>query len=536
MYERGKKKFARLYACVMLLLSAMLLLVSSIPVVRMELGGERSEWFRNGSYTGSMKDMPGELQPDMDTAVRAWRYMGELRQIVRLQTIEAEIRQIESRIEDADEAVRAELEASLTKLREERESAASPEQEEALHRLTSSEKLNDLLCAWDAYVLPSDFGAEEYTGQLSAILTALRAAALLAYLTFAACFPVFAAVWLIAKAIDLLLHYKKLGKPELQRLSVLHACFAYAFANLAFLLVFTLIGLRPGYRPESIVWLVALTALACVLNAVCRSVFAEEPKEGFWLRQGLRALSLAASAAAVCAFISLGLPTLFLEHANDFGAGYAQSIAEQAGATTGAFDGDGPAAQAAGAVGRAAAIVFVVSGAAVLAMAYLLARGTRRFAFWKPVRARCALGITASGGLVLLLIAIPVYLGAGSVEEQSRAGREGEFRVLLDAYRVEGSEENLLYRSRTEERQELEASIAQMEEAIRSSTGEDTLRIIAEKESLQTRLAETEAALDDLRTHRVRDLSIGIAGTAAALIAEIVSWRITKRTQRTATP
>lgn len=535
MYEREKKKFARLYACVMLLLSAMLLLVSSIPVVRMELGGERSEWFRNGSYTGSMEDMPGELQPDMDTAVRAWRYMGELRQIVRLQTIEAEIRQIESRIEEADETVRAELDASLTKLREERESAASPEQEEALHRLTSSEKLNDLLCAWDAYVLPSDFGAEEYTGQLSAILTALRAAALLAYLTFAACFPVFAAVWLIAKAIDLLLHYKKLGKTELQRLSALHACFAYAFANLAFLLVFTLSGLRPGYRPESIVWLVALTALACVLNAVCRSVFAEEPKEGFWLRQGLRALSLAAAASATCAFISLGLPTLFLEHANDFGAGYAQSIAEQAD-STGAFGGAGAAAQAAGAVGRAAAIVFVISGAAVLAMVYLLARGTRRFAFWKPVKARCALGITASGALVLLLIAIPVYLGAGSVEEQNRAGREGEFRVLLDAYRVEGSEENLLYRSRTEERQELEASVGQMEETLRSSTGEDTLLIIAEKDSLESRLAETEAALDDLQTHQVRDLSIGIAGAAAALIAELVSWRITKRTQRTATP
>ena len=75
-----------------------------------------------------------------------------------------------------------------------------------------------------------------------------------------------------------------------------------------------------------------------------------------------------------------------------------------------------------------------------------------------------------------------------------------------------------------------------MEEALRSSTGEDTLRIIAEKESLQTRLAETEAALDDLQTHQVRDLSIGIAGAAAALIAELVSWRITKRTQRTATP
>ena len=155
MYERGKKKFARLYACVMLLLSAMLLLVSSIPVVRMELGGERSEWFRNGSYTGSMEDMPGELQPDMDTAVRAWRYMGELRQIVRLQTIEAEIRQIESRIEDADEAVRAELEASLTKLREERESAASPEQEEALHRLAESGKLDELLRAWDTYLRPA---------------------------------------------------------------------------------------------------------------------------------------------------------------------------------------------------------------------------------------------------------------------------------------------------------------------------------------------------------------------------------------------
>lgn len=534
MYDRDKKKFARLYACVMLLLSAMLLLVSSIPVVRLELGGDRSEWFRNGSYTANIEDVTGELRMDMDTAVRSWRYFGELWQILYLQTLDAECRKLENRMETAeDEKSRAALETALTNLREERKSAVTPDREESLHRLTESGKLSDLLCAWDAYFLLPDFGVEMDIGQFEAMLTAFRAVAFLMYLTFTAFFPVFAAFWLIAKAVDLLLHYKKLGKPELRRLSAVRVCFVYALVNLAFLLLFALVGFRPDYRPESIFWLIALTMLACLLNSVCRSIFSDEPKDGFWSRQGLRALNFAAAAVVACSLISLGLPTLFLEQANSFGTIYAQSAAESdrtAPELSGEVD---PNRQAGAVVVRAAGTVFVISAVAVLATVYLLVRGVWRFASWKPVKSRCVFGMVVSGALVLFLAAIPVLFGTGSVEKQENAAGSGEFLVLWDAYRVEGSEVNRLYQSRTAERQELETAIARLEEALRDSTGEDTLNIIAEKDVLEIRLARTDAALADLRTHQVRDLAICISGAAVLLFTEILCCRMMKRTQRT---
>ena len=74
MYNHDKRKFARLGGCVMLLLSALVLLAGSLPGVRPELAGTRSEWFLQGGITAELETPRGELRatppPPLATAKR----------------------------------------------------------------------------------------------------------------------------------------------------------------------------------------------------------------------------------------------------------------------------------------------------------------------------------------------------------------------------------------------------------------------------------------------------------------------------------
>ena len=519
--NKGKKrKFARLYACVMLLLSALLLLISCIPIIRVDLTDEPSEWFLKGSFTGTRPPVSGELNLDMNTAVKAWRYAGELWRIVSLQNLDSAIDRLAQQAETAEGAERASLESELADLRQQRQTALSPEREEALHRLAESGKLDELLRAWDTYLRPA--GLDVNIGGFASALSVLRAVVCLAYLAFVALFPVVAAVGLIAKAIYLLLHYRKPDQTELQHLSAVRTCFVYALVNLAFCLMFTLFGVRPVYRAESVAWLAALMALVCLLNAVCKSVFSDEPKEGFWLRQGLRILSFTAVTAAACAVISLGLPNAFLEGADSFEASYIQQAEILPGAVV-------PDAQAERAVGNSAVEIFAVYSVSSLVLLWLLIRSVRRFASWRSGGRPGATGMIASGVLVLLLVSIPIGFGAGSVEEMNNAAGEGDFRVLWDAYRVEGSEENRLYQSGNAERSALESALAQLDDAVRNSSGEETLKLLEEKDRLEADLLRIQTQLRELKTHQVLDLTVGIIGALVSLIAEWMYWYVSRR-------
>ena len=487
MYNHDKRKFARLGGCVMLLLSALVLLAGSLPVVRLELAGTRSEWFLQGSITAELETPTGELRTTPATLLQAVRHWRALREIAALQNLEAEIRETEAALASADGQARDALQAELDSLRAERDGALPPGREEELRALAASGALDELLCIWDGYIRVAPAGeapAADASGD-----ELMRYGALLLYLAFAACFPIFAAVWLMARAVYLLVHYRKLGEQELRRLSALRVCFGYVLANLLLLLLFAVWGLRPGYNGAALGWLAAVTALACLAHVLCRYEYRAEPREGFWLRQGLRALCFAGAVTAAWGFVSLGLPFLVQTQSPS------------------------PASVS----GRLALLLSMAVAALLFGLALAAACALAR---WKPVPthgAVAALPAVASGVLVLALAAVPLCYGTGNAQKQAQVTADGGFCVLWDAHRVEGTAANSRYRSLLEEERSLTAALEQKNMAIANSHGEAVLELIAEKDALESRLCGLQADLQALDTHQRLDLALCLIGALALL-------------------
>lgn len=531
MYERSRKKFIKLYAYAMILLSAMLLLISYTPLLRINLNGqERSEWFTEGSYTGSWETDSGMLELDFSTALQALKNWRELKKIIQVQNLESEIRVMKQNSEDdaswADDKTLQEKENALQQLY----GKISPEEEAELRKMGEDSCFSGLLCAVDSCFsgksarMTSGMGSLQTVRQLCPVF-------FLIYLIFLILFPVAAAIQMILKAAYLLIHSQKIGQREMEKLSAVPVCICYTVLNLAFWFGFLALGMHAECCVGSAVWLVALLVLVCTLNTVRKWAFKKTLPEHFWIRQGLAALSLVAVTAVIFGFAGLRLPNLLSQEADRFGTCYEQLRLEQdlregipyEAALVQAEDAVSQAVNEYG--GAVSAVVLICFVGLALLLFGLLARFSSAKAVHRTLLPAAAL-------LVLLMIAVPTFFGVGSSATQERYTQSGQPRVLWDAYRREGTEANREYRVELARQELLSERMEKLTAAVQDGTGDAVEELLREKSECATELAVAEQAVRQLKTHHIRNLILCIAGSAVFLLSELAGVLLSVSAER----
>ena len=523
MYERDRKKFAKLYAYAMILLSAMLLLISYTPLLRMNLNGqERSEWFNEGSYTGSWDTDSQELELNFGTALQILKNWKELKAIIQVQNLEFEIRALKQNAESgafwlADEGTIQNKENALRQLR----SGRSQEEEAALREMGKDRSFSELLCAFDSCFF-GESAETVYSIGSREITSHFGPAVFLVYLAFLILFPAAAAIQMILKAAYLLIQSRKIGQKEMEKLSAVPLCTCYVVMNLVFLFCLLALGIQVECRAGPVAWLIALTVLVCTLNTIRKWVFGKELPEHYLIRQGIAALSLVAVTAAVFGFAGLRLPGQFPQEAERFGARYEQSLLEQS------LQEGVPYETALAQAGEAAlkavkgyrcaifAVVLIGSVGLVLVLSVLLSR----FSSAKTVHRSL---FPAAILLVVLMIAVPVFFGAGSSAAQERNAQKGQLRVLWDAYRQEGSDANRDYRSALAQQELLTKRMDELTAAVQNGTGREAAELLKEKSECASELAAAEQTIRQMRTHQIGNLTLCIAGAAVFLLSELAN-------------
>ena len=498
-----QKPFRWIYAAGMLVLAAALLIVSFLPIVSLRSTGEPSEWYTGGRYTSVMGENDEDLPLTFGTALFAVQNFSDIYTILQIQGYESSIEELEDSIaeerakgEDASESRLEKLNTELTetglKLTEALASQTE-EQKAALDEKLKSGELTPLFrcteSALQAFVGTTSEGNATF-GIISGMVGLL---ALVAYILFVVIFPIVAAISLLVLLIRFLTRMKNLEDEQLAKLSAVKLYAGFVPLFLMLLVLLSVGSFHVFLNGGLVALLLVLLALAVALNIAREWILEGKSGVASIIRQGLTVLSLVALTVMAFGLSGMRLSETFIADSGRFSLEYQTAmVASGSNLTTAGSQADSKCMLA------AAMVVGIGLIAATLIGIGLHSLLTGRSATTKFARKKSGTPKFILAGLLLvLMIAVPVLLVTGSVESRSSAARSGSFKVILDAYRVEGTADYTEYQA------------AQVALDAATATGSAEL------------IDQAQATLDGLETNQKASLTLSVAFAVILFASEI---------------